>query len=117
VTTEVFTIVLFCAFFADYLIQYFRSGHWQRLNNNYTNNNNINTSDEPDTYPDQSDDTAAATLGTVASATRLKLFFAFMALAVVLTLVRCAYRLAELHEGYGGELVRDEGLFIGLEGV
>ncbi|KAK4149585.1 sphingoid long-chain base transporter rsb1 [Chaetomidium leptoderma] len=75
---QVFTIVLFCAFFADYLIRYFRSG------------------------PNE--------------ATRWKLFFGFMALAVLLTLVRCSYRLAELHEGYSGGLVREEGLFIALEG-
>lgn len=48
---------------------------------------------------------------------RLQLFFGLQATATLLILVRCAYRLAELHEGYGGELVRDEGLFIGLEGV
>ncbi|KAI1871673.1 hypothetical protein JX265_005659 [Neoarthrinium moseri] len=48
---------------------------------------------------------------------RPKLFFAFLALAIVLILARCAYRLAELHNGYRGGLIRDEGLFIGLEGV
>ncbi|KAJ0123206.1 parasitic phase-specific protein psp-1 [Diaporthe amygdali] len=48
---------------------------------------------------------------------RLGLFFGFIATATLLILTRCAYRLAELHEGYGGKLVRDEGLFIGLEGV
>jgi hypothetical protein len=46
-----------------------------------------------------------------------KLFFGFMALAILLILTRCAYRLAELHNGYTGNLIRDEGLFIGLEGV
>ncbi len=48
---------------------------------------------------------------------RLGLFFGFIGLALGLTLIRCAYRLAELHEGYSGGLVKDEGLFIGLEGV
>ncbi|KAK8026152.1 hypothetical protein PG990_003975 [Apiospora arundinis] len=47
---------------------------------------------------------------------RAKLFFGFMALAIVLILVRCIYRVVELREGYSGELVRDEPLFIGLEG-
>jgi len=46
--------------------------------------------------------------------TRLKLYFGFMVLAILLTLARCSYRLAELHEGYRGGLVRDEGLFIGV---
>jgi hypothetical protein len=45
------------------------------------------------------------------------MFFGFMVTAVVITLARCAYRLAELHEGYEGEMVGDEGLFIALEGV
>lgn len=48
---------------------------------------------------------------------RLRVFFGFQGAATLLILVRCAYRLAELHEGYGGKLVRDEALFIGLEGV
>ncbi|KAI2776588.1 parasitic phase-specific protein PSP-1 [Daldinia loculata] len=48
---------------------------------------------------------------------RLKIFFGFMFLAMLLTVVRSVYRLVELHEGYSGELIREEGLFIGLEGV
>jgi hypothetical protein len=48
---------------------------------------------------------------------RMRLFFGFLASAVLLILIRCSYRLAELHEGYSGHLFRDEGLFIGLEGV
>lgn len=48
---------------------------------------------------------------------RPQLFFAFLALAILLILARCAYRLAELHDGYRGGLIHDEPLFIGLEGV
>jgi phosphatidylglycerophosphate synthase len=48
---------------------------------------------------------------------RPKLFFSFLALAISLILARCAYRLAELHDGYRGRLIHDEPLFIGLEGV
>lgn len=48
---------------------------------------------------------------------RVKLFFGFMAAAFLLILVRCAYRVAELHQGYSGSLISDQGLFIGLEGV
>lgn len=51
------------------------------------------------------------------TAIRLKLFFGFMVLAILLTLVRCSYRLAELHAGYTGEFIHEEGMFIGLEGV
>lgn len=88
---QVFTIVLFCGFFADYMIRYFRS---ERRHETHTGN-------------------------WAGQATRLKLFFGFMALAVLLTLIRCSYRLAELHEGYLAidGLVRNEGLFIGFEGV
>jgi hypothetical protein len=47
----------------------------------------------------------------------MQLFFGFMALAVLLIVVRCVYRLVELREGYTGDLIHDENLFIGLEGV
>ncbi|KAL2842289.1 RTA1 like protein-domain-containing protein [Aspergillus pseudodeflectus] len=46
-----------------------------------------------------------------------KLFFAFLFIAVTTTLVRCVFRADELKEGYSGDLISDEGLFIGLEGV
>ncbi|KAH8193603.1 hypothetical protein TruAng_012234 [Truncatella angustata] len=48
---------------------------------------------------------------------RPKLFFAFLALAILLILARCSYRLAELRDGYSGDLIRDEPMFIGLEGM
>ncbi|WYZ40748.1 hypothetical protein EsH8_IV_001089 [Colletotrichum jinshuiense] len=49
---------------------------------------------------------------------REKVFFGFLALAVVLILARCSYRVDELSEGYSNsEKITDEGLFIGLEGV
>lgn len=37
--------------------------------------------------------------------------------ATLSILARCAFRCYELQEGYDGEAVKDEGLFIGLEGV
>ena len=46
-----------------------------------------------------------------------KVFVAFLSLAVVLILIRCAYRIDELSDGYSGPLIHNEGLFIGLEGV
>ncbi|KAK1729706.1 hypothetical protein CaCOL14_006665 [Colletotrichum acutatum] len=49
---------------------------------------------------------------------REKTFFGFLALAVVLILARCAYRVDELSEGYSNsDKITNEGLFIGLEGV
>jgi hypothetical protein len=78
---QVFTLLVFCALFADYLIRYIRSG-------------------QPTQF-----------------GLRLRLFFAFTALAIVLTLARCAYRVDELSAGYSGPLIRREDLFIGLEGV
>ncbi|KAK1975695.1 RTA1 like protein [Colletotrichum cereale] len=51
-------------------------------------------------------------------ARREKVFFGFLALAIVLILARCAYRVDELSEGYSqSEKLTNEGLFIGLEGV
>lgn len=46
-----------------------------------------------------------------------KVFVTFLSLAVVLILIRCAYRIDELSDGYNGPLIHNEGLFIGLEGV
>ncbi|KAF9872666.1 RTA1 like protein [Colletotrichum karsti] len=49
---------------------------------------------------------------------REKVFFSFLATAIVLILARCAYRVDELSEGYSNSTkVTNEGLFIGLEGV
>jgi hypothetical protein len=48
---------------------------------------------------------------------RMKTFLGALGAAILLILARCAFRVDELSEGYGGSLIRDEGLFIGLEGV
>ncbi|KAH7322724.1 RTA1 like protein-domain-containing protein [Stachybotrys elegans] len=56
--------------------------------------------------------------GGVTSGTRMKLFFGFLSLAVVLIFIRCVFRAYELSQGYrGSELITDEPLFIGLEAV
>lgn len=49
--------------------------------------------------------------------TRFKIFVAFLSAAIVFILIRCAYRIDELSDGYNGPLIHDQGLFIGLEGV
>ncbi|KAL2851146.1 RTA1-domain-containing protein [Aspergillus pseudoustus] len=46
---------------------------------------------------------------------RMKLFLLFMFVSIFLILVRCVYRVVELHEGYFSHLFRDELLFIALE--
>jgi hypothetical protein len=76
---QVVILVVFCAFFADYLIRYGRSKN----------------------RPDISK--------------RLKLFLSFLFASIVLILIRCCYRIVELHEGYFSELFRDETLFIIFE--
>ena len=40
-----------------------------------------------------------------------------MTISITLILIRCIYRIDELSEGYTGPLIRNEGLFIALEGV
>ncbi|KAI0849302.1 RTA1 like protein-domain-containing protein [Daldinia vernicosa] len=88
---QVAMMVIFCGLFGDYLIRYFRSAQYQAdLERNISG------------------------LGFGA---RLKVFFSFMTLAIMLILARCTYRLVELRDGYRGELIHDEPLFIGLEGV
>jgi hypothetical protein len=79
---QVAVLVVFCAFFVDYLVRYYRSAGRAK-----------------------------------AFGPRLRVFFGFLGLAIVLILARCAYRCYELNEGYSGETIRDEPLFIGLEGV
>jgi hypothetical protein len=46
-----------------------------------------------------------------------KRFVAFLCLGITLILVRCCYRIDELSGGYGSDEFRDEGKFIGLEGM
>lgn len=48
---------------------------------------------------------------------RVYTFFSCLYGVVILITVRCVFRLVELREGYGGSLVKDEALFIGLEGT
>ncbi|KAM5346396.1 hypothetical protein ACJ41O_009401 [Fusarium nematophilum] len=45
----------------------------------------------------------------------MRTFLTFLFLSTVFILIRCAYRIAELGQGYFSALFRDEGLFIGLE--
>jgi hypothetical protein len=78
---QVIILFIFCVFFVDYLVRYFRSGK-------------------------------AEVFGV-----KMKLFFGFLSLAILLILARCIYRVDELSEGYNGPLIRNEGLFIALEGV
>ena len=49
--------------------------------------------------------------------TRFKVFLVFLTLAITFILIRCAYRIDELSDGYNGPLIHNESLFIGLEGV
>lgn len=48
---------------------------------------------------------------------RQKLFFGSLTLAVLTILARCIFRADELKDGYDGATVKQQGLFIGLEGV
>ncbi|KAL8832219.1 MAG: hypothetical protein Q9191_000389 [Dirinaria sp. TL-2023a] len=48
---------------------------------------------------------------------RFKIFVLFLSVAILLIFIRCVYRIDELSDGYGGPLIHDQGLFIGLEGV
>lgn len=48
---------------------------------------------------------------------RLRAFLACLALATLLMVVRAAYRVYELRDGFTGEAMRNEGPFIGIEGV
>jgi hypothetical protein len=45
------------------------------------------------------------------------IFFSMLSLAMLAILVRCVFRAYELKEGYHGDAITDEPLYIGLEGV
>lgn len=91
---QVAAMVVFCGLFGDYLVRY---------------RHDVRHEHPPDGGPRR-------LARPSVSAPRMRLFLGFMAAATVLILVRCAYRVAELHQGYSGGLVKEEGLFIGLEG-
>jgi hypothetical protein len=54
---------------------------------------------------------------TLRSSIRFRGFIAALAIATVCIFVRSVYRVAELSEGWMGYLIKQQGLFIGLEGV
>lgn len=47
---------------------------------------------------------------------RLVSFFTGLSVSIVLILIRCCYRVAELKDGYEGEMMKHEAPFIALEG-
>ena len=49
--------------------------------------------------------------------TSFKVFVVFLTMAIIFILIRCAYRIDELSDGYNGPLIHNEPLFIALEGV
>ena len=49
--------------------------------------------------------------------TGFKVFVVFLTAAIILILIRCAYRIDELSDGYNGPLIHNEPLFIALEGA
>lgn len=98
---QVVAMTAFGSLFVDFLVRYFRSDTYREAKKRQQS---------------QSAGDAGAGLGNYRQM-RLRLFFAGMGTAFVLILTRCCYRLAELRNGYRGKLIRDEPLFIGLEGV
>ena len=87
---QVITLVIFCALYGDYLWRYFKSEEFKARSN------------------------TQESFGL-----RLRLFYASEALAIIMILVRCAFRVHELRKGYRveNEMLHREELFIGLEGV
>lgn len=87
---QVITLVIFCGLYADYIWRYLKSDEFKAR---------------------------ASTQKTFGL--RLKIFFAYEALAVIMILMRCAFRVHELRKGYtpSNEMLKNQELFIGLEGV
>lgn len=105
---QVIAMVAFSAIFGDYLLRYVALESGRRRAGQ--------AGDDGGRGGDDDDDDNGAAFVTRLTP-RIKVFFGFMAAAVLFILARCAYRVAELHQGYSGSLIREQGLFIGLEGV
>ncbi|KEZ42560.1 hypothetical protein SAPIO_CDS5790 [Scedosporium apiospermum] len=92
---QVIVIFIFCFLFADHMIRFFRQS---------------------------SPSSSKGGAGHIeASANirpqRMNIFLGGLAASILLILARCVFRCYELREGYSGETMSEEGLFIGLEGV
>lgn len=96
---QVVTLVTFCALYMEFLVRYYRSGMVKRQSES-------SIALEP-----------ACGQFLKSFGARLTIFYVFEILAIVLILVRCAFRLEELRFGYSGPLVKRQDLFVGLEGV
>lgn len=92
---QVVTLVIFCALYVDYLWRLFKSPEFkariERANPSML----------------------------MSMKKRIKVFYAFEGLAVILILLRCAFRVYELSKGYtpSNKMLQHENMFIGLEGV
>ena len=90
---QLFALTMFLAFFADYLVRYFRAGRAHARAH-------------------ARDGRQQQILGP-----RAKAFVGFLALATLLMVVRAGYRLYELRDGFRGNALKQEAPFIGIEGV
>jgi uncharacterized ion transporter superfamily protein YfcC len=98
---QVFTLTLFVALSLDYAIRY---AEFRKMMEHSTKK--AAEHNEP-----------CERAGTDPLTKRFKIFVSFLALAIICIIIRCCYRIAELKEGYEGDLFHDEGTFIGLESV
>lgn len=96
---QVISLIAFCVIYLEVLVRYYRSGMAKR---------------QSDSGQALEEDHGGL---LKAFGSRLKVFHLCEVLAILLILMRCAFRLEELRFGYGGPLVKREDLFIGLEGV
>ncbi|OJD10453.1 hypothetical protein AJ78_08545 [Emergomyces pasteurianus Ep9510] len=97
---QVFSLLVFILLLAEFFVRVYRRGYlWKEVNG----------------YEIKAGSGANGVGG--AALARLYIFFSAFSLAILCIFVRCAYRVAELSNGFDGELIREEGPFIGLEGV
>lgn len=59
----------------------------------------------------------ASTRDTTKVTPQFRTFAICLTMSIVLILIRCAYRIAELNNGYSGSFITNQGEFIGLESV
>ncbi|KKZ63927.1 hypothetical protein EMCG_01786 [[Emmonsia] crescens] len=98
---QVFSLLMFILLLAEFFVKVYRRGYLWR---------------EGDGSEIKAGSGRAGGIGRAARA-RLYLFFFAFSLAILCIFIRCSYRVAELSSGFRGKLIRDEGSFIGLDGV
>ncbi|KEF52607.1 uncharacterized protein A1O9_11450 [Exophiala aquamarina CBS 119918] len=109
---QVITLTLFVCLAIDYAVRYSKFRQMREISISISISSKESQAIEDNEDGEQRPEASADPLTG-----RFMIFVSFLALAIVCIFIRCCYRLAELQEGYQGDLFHHEAAFIGLESV